>query len=506
MKAINKYKLIVLVLISLCILSCTDDFLELTDPNSINTENFFKNEGQIREAVNGAYGQLQNIFDNQFIFNELITDNTTVQINPQNRGQVDRVEAIDLWTYEASHFNIDVMFKDIYNNLLNINTILKRIEGADIDENLKNQFKGEMLFLRAFHYYHLTQYFGDIFLILEPIEDIDSSFEITRTSSNEVYNQIILDLQDASEFLPRKSEYSSEDIGRAPKAAALTLLGKVFLTVGSSSDAIPPLRTVVEDLDYNLLSNYSDIFDPSNKNHSESIFEIQYQGGNNLGVGSEFAYTFAPINSDGVITGFPAVETLGWNMPTNSIINAYEDGDLRKDVSLQENYTDLEGQIQEVPYINKYMNEHSFPGVTDDNWPVIRYAEAILLLAEALNEVTPSSNEAIELVNQVRDRAGLGPLSGVSQANLKEAILKERRVELAFENHRWFDLKRFLSDQELVSFLNAHGQEELANPTIDRSGVPFNPNDYTIEAFELIFPIPESQLLLTDNITQNPGY
>jgi len=506
MKTINKYKLIILGLVSLCILSCTDDFLELSDPTSINTTDFYKNEAQIKEAVNGAYGQLQNIFDNQYIFNELITDNTTVQITTQDRGQANRIESIDFWTYAPFHFNINVMFEDTYNNLLNINTILKRIEGTDIDENKKNQYKGEMLFLRAFHYYHLTQYFGDIFLILEPIEDIDSSFEITRTSSNEVYNQVISDLQDASNFLPRKSEYSSEDIGRVPKAAALTLLGKVYLTVGSSADAIPPLRTVVDDLGYSLLNNYSDIFDPSNKNHSESIFEIQYQGGNNLGVGSEFAYIFAPFDSGGVVTGFPAVRTFGWNQPTNSIINAYEDGDLRKDVSLQENYIDPEGQLQEVPYINKYMNEHSLPGVTDDNWPVIRYAEAILLLAEALNEQSPGSNEAIQLVNQVRARAGLDPLSGVSQANLKEAILKERRVELAFENHRWFDLKRFLSTQELVSFLNAHGQEELADPTIDRSGVPYNPDDYIIEPHELIFPIPESQLLLTDNITQNPGY
>jgi len=505
MKKILYNSILTLGLGFLLMTSCTDEFLELTDPNSIISDNFYKNEDQVEQAVNGVYGQLQNIVTNQYIFTELVTDNTTVQINPQDRGQADRVESIDFWTYEPSNFNLDQAYKQIYNSIHNINSILQRMEGADLPEGRRNQFTGEMLFLRAYHYFHLTQYFGDVVLLTEPIESVNDSYERTRTPSAEVYSQIITDLQEAANLLPLKSDYTSTEVGRAPKGAALALLGKVYLTIGQSAQAIDPLREVT-GLGYDLLPDYASVFDPANKNHAESIFEVQYQGGNNLGENSVFAYIFAPINSNGVITGYATEATNGWNMPTNSIIDAFEPGDVRKDVSLQESYVDVDDSVVEVPYINKYINEHSVPGRTDDNWPVIRYSEVLLLLAEAINEETGGSQEAIDLVNQVRARAGLAGLSGLDQTALREAIFQERRVELAFENHRWFDLKRLYSNQELLALLNAHGQEELQNPTIDRSGVPYRGNDYDIQEYELLFPIPETQMILHTSFSQNPGY
>ena len=137
---------------------------------------------------------------------------------------------------------------------------------------------------------------------------------------------------------------------------------------------------------------------------------------------------------------------------------------------------------------------------------MLRYADILLMLAEAINEASGPTGEAYDFLNQVRGRVGLDPLSGLNQTTFREAVLKERRVELAFENHRWFDLKRTLDDAALVSFLNAHGQEELDSPTIDRSGIAYRADDYVFDVHERYFPIPERQTILSDNIEQNPGY
>lgn len=485
-------------------ISCADQ-LDLTDPNEVVANDFYRTESQVWQGVNGVYSQLQDIIDDQYLFNELPSDNTTAQINPQERGEANRVEALDLFRVEVNHENIAAMYNEIYNSLHNINTILLNIDDAELTDAKRNQYRGELLFLRAYYYFNLVQYFGPVVLLTEPVASPDESYEAGRSPIDAVYAQIIEDLTAASQLLPAKSAYPAEDVGRAPRGAALGLLGKVHLTRRNYNDAVTTLRQVNE-LGYSLLADYADIFDPGNKNHAESIFEVQHQGGNDLGEHSRFMYTFAPINSDGIITGHADRVTRGWNMPTNSMMDEYEAGDPRKAVSLQEGYTDGQGNFVAVPYISKYNHPHTLPGRTDDNWPVLRYADILLMLAEAINEASGPTGEAYDFLNQVRGRVGLDPLSGLNQTTFREAVLKERRVELAFENHRWFDLKRTLDDAALVSFLNAHGQEELDSPTIDRSGIAYRADDYVFDVHERYFPIPERQTILSDNIEQNPGY
>ncbi len=209
---------------------------------------------------------------------------------------------------------------------------------------------------------------------------------------------------------------------------------------------------------------------------------------------------------NGIITGFPAVATGGFNMPTNDLINDYEPGDLRKDASLREGYTD-NGTFVNIPYIIKYTHEHALPGRTDTNWPVLRYADVLLMLAEAINEQSGPTGQAYAYLNEVRNRAGLSSLSGLNTASFREAVFHERRIELAFENHRWFDVRRQYSNAELVSLFNRHGQDELESPTIDRSGVPFGGNDYDFQEYEILFPIPDSQISLQrGSLRQNPEY
>ncbi|PGH39717.1 MAG: RagB/SusD family nutrient uptake outer membrane protein, partial [Candidatus Nephrothrix sp. EaCA] len=160
-----------------------------------------------------------------------------------------------------------------------------------------------------------------------------------------------------------------------------------------------------------------------------------------MGEWSSFIYTFAPRYSEGAVTGFPASRPRGWNIPTKSIINEFEPNDKRKAVALKEGYTNAKGDFVAVPFVNKYNHPHTIQGRTDDNWPVLRFADVLLMLAEAINEQDGPAN-AYAYLNQVRRRAGLNDLSELSKDGFRQAIRHERRVELAFENDRWFDLKR----------------------------------------------------------------
>jgi hypothetical protein len=489
----------------LAITSCKKDFLDLSDPTKKTADKFYQNEDQIKQAVSGAYSSLQDHVNSQYIFAEMSSDNTTIQLNPSDRGQVDRAEAFEFWNVTATNVNIADMYNQSYNALYNINFALAKIDGvAGINDQKKAQYKGELQFMRAYYYFNLVRYFGPVVLITEPLANASDAFQTKRSPETEIYAQIIKDLIDAAASLPLKSTYTGAEVGRASKGSALGLLGKVYLTTKDYAKAESTLQQVIP-LGYSLVADYNSVFDTNNKNNSESLFEVQYQGGNNLGEWSSFLYAFAPRNSAGAITGFPTSRPQGWNIPTASMIAEFEADDKRKAVALKEGYTNADGVFVAIPFVNKYNHPHTIYGRTDDNWPVLRYADVLLMLAEAINE-QGGPGAAYQYINQVRQRAGLTGLSGLSQDAFRTAIRHERRVELAFENDRWFDLKRALTNAQMATLLNAHGQAEKASPTVDRSGVPFAGNDYRFDGYEALYPIPDRQLFLDKNLTQNPGY
>jgi hypothetical protein len=448
---------------------------------------------------------MQDNVNSQYVFAEMSSDNTTIQLDPSDRGQTDRVEAFEFWNVTATNVNIADMYNQSYNALYNINVALSKIDGVTaISDQKKAQYKGELQFIRAYYYFNLVRYFGPVVLITEPLANSSDAFATSRSSEDEVYAQIIKDLTDAAANLPAKSEYTAADAGRASKGAALGLLGKVYLTKKDYPKSESTLRQVLT-LGYSLVNNYADVFSITNKNNSESLFEVQYQGADKISEWSNFEYIFAPRGSEGAVTGFPTSRPQGWNIPTKSIIAEFETGDERKSVALKEGYTNAAGVVVPIPYVNKYNHAHTVVGRTDDNWPVLRYADVLLMLAEAINE-QGGPGDAYQYINQVRDRAGLDGLSGITQETFRTAIRHERRVELAFENDRWFDLKRAYTNAQMTTLLNAHGQAEKASPTVDRGGVPFTGNDYKFDGYEALYPIPDRQLFLDKNLTQNPGY
>ncbi len=495
---------IVVLGITLCFVesSCKKDFLNKTDPTRINTDLFYKDEALLKQAVSGVYGQLQGIMNDQWLYNELPSDNTTIDFNPGDRGQAPSIEAFEFYNVNSGTGNIRGMYERYYNSLFNINTTLFKLKNSTIADAVKNPFEGQLKFLRAYYYFELTQYFGDLVLITEPLDEPSKAWDYLREPQEKVYTQIESDLKEAAALLP--VSYNSADAGRVTKGAALSLLGKVYLTKKQYTEAAAALKQVLS-LGYSLVPSYAAVFDPQKKNGPESVFEVQYQGGNDLGEWSSFIYTFAPRVSAGAVTGWAQSNPGGWNIPTKDLIADYETGDLRKDASVGLEFkSPITGAV--VPYIKKYDHVHTIYGRTDDNWPVLRYADVLLMLAEAINEQGGPDADAVNYLNMVRMRAGLTAVSGLDQASFRNKVLHERRVELAFENWRWFDLKRTKTAAELVQFLTAYTAKEKADPTVGRQGTPYSNDDYIFTATEALYPIPNNEILINSKLTQNPGY
>ncbi|WP_128544572.1 RagB/SusD family nutrient uptake outer membrane protein [Larkinella soli] len=499
----KKITVIGTLVLSLSQFACKEDFLVTTDPTRIGADLFYKNETQLNQAVNGVYGQLQTITNAAYIFQEFTSDNTTLDFNPLDRGGAAGWEAFEFSTVNQGNGEISNMWNQYYSAMYNINYALEKMSGATtIDAAAKGPIEGQLKWLRAYLYFHLVQYFGDVVLVTNTLDKPDKAFDLVRSPQADVWAQIEKDLKEAVTLLP--ATYPAAQVGRVTKGAALSLLGKVYLTQKKYADAVTTLKQVLP-LGYSLNAKYADNFDPARKNGPESIFEVQYQGGNDLGEWSNFVYVFAPRASAGAVTGFANTTPGGRNIPTNDMMAAYEPGDLRKDVSVQPGYT-LNGKFVAMPFVNKYRYAHTISGRSDNNWPVLRYADVLLMLAESINEASGPDAEALGYLNQVRTRAGLKALSGLDKVAFRDAVLKERRVELAFENHRWFDLRRTKTPAELSAFMNAHGAREKAKPTVDRGGIAFNALDYVYTDNEYYFPIPAPQILINNKLTQNPGY
>lgn len=485
------------------LVSCKKDFLYESDPTRLSTDNFYKNTTEINQALNGSYSQLQDIVNSQWLFNELITDNTTVDFNPADRGQADRIEAFEYWTVNSGSLDNTAMYDRHYNAIYNINVALEKMQNAvDVPDSAKQLFEGQFKFLRAYYYFQLTQYYGDVVLILETFSDPAEAYKYERVPAADVYKQIEADLTESISDLPM--HYTASEVGRATKGAAAALLGKVYLTEKKYAEAETILKTVTS-MGYSLNANYADNFDPLKKNGPESVFEVQYSSVGTVGEWSGFIYTFAPRQSGGAVTGFSQSNPGGWNIPTKDMIATYEAGDLRKDASVGLDYTRTSPN-EVIPYIKKYAHQHSVYGRTDDNWPVLRYSDVLLMLAEAINEQNGPTTEAYTYINEVRKRANLNDLSGLNQAQFRDTLVHERRVELAFENWRWFDLKRTKTPAELTAFMNAYGAKEKANPTVSRQGIPFSTFDYQFSETEALYPIPSDEILVNKSLQQNDGY
>ena len=454
-----KFKYIISTMILAVMMSCSDDFTDLAPISQRNAGNFYNTATDMEVAVSAIYNSLKadGCYNQSYwVLQELRSDNTFWD----GTGLAEEITVFDKFTDISTSDITQAAWDDTYLGISRANIVLGRIDAIDMDANLKAQYKGEALFLRGLFYYHLAVGFGNIPLVLTETVSVAEGEEHTQVSADIVLSQVISDLNSAASQLPQS--YSGADVGRATSGAANALLGRVYLTVGDNANAEAALQQVMSG-GYSLVSDFANIWGVENEHNLESIFEVEFEGG--FGdQGNNFTNQFHGDLSASVTSGQR-------NIPEPDLISAYEDGDLRMNL--------LDGLDELNPWTLKYGSTNPF---TDDdapnNWIVLRYADVVLMLAEAVGEGT----EGYGLINQVRARAGLGEIDGSSPGSYADKLLQERRVELAFENHRWSDLLRFGVAESVMA---AHGK-------------PVNG--------KLLFAIPQREMDLNSNFSQNPGY
>ena len=484
-------KKIAIIAIVLFFASCKGSFLDLTPDNSGSAGNFYQTKDQFIQAVNAAYAPLGGIHTGTlWLLTELRSDNGSYQQNTADRSGINR-EEIDEFRETDQNVNLQNFYTASYLGISRSNIVLEKIGGATFDQPTKDRLEGEALFLRAFYYFNLVRTFGDVPLLLKVVTTPDEAFDTAvKVAEAQIYTQIITDLKAAAAKLPAK--YAAADLGHTTSGAAKAILAKVYLTQKNFVEAANILKTVEAEGGYSLNANYADNF--KKKNGAESILEIQYAEGAG-GKSSNFAYSFAPFNAGTVVTGFGVLtgSGSGWNIPTQDLIDSYEAGDKRFAASINQTFKDPAMKV--IPYVQKYVNPPYLERFnTWDNFIVTRLADVLLMQAEALNEAAFPNAEAFTLLNRVRTRAGLAAktadnadakLKVASQAAFRDAIAQERRVELAFENHRWFDLVR-TGQADVV--MKAHALKEKALKSY------LLPASYT--TINVKFPFPYRETLL----------
>ena len=315
-------------------------------------------------------------------------------------------QALDLGTMDASNANIRTYWEATYSNINSCNNVLAPENLAVVaNEKKRAQFEGEVRFIRAYHYFNLVRLFGPTFIVTEELS-VAEAMKKDRSSVEATYKQIIDDLQRSVDNLEGIT-YDIADLGRVTQAAAQSLLAKVYLTLGKYTEAKSLLKAVVDVKGDQLTVSYSDVFDISKEMNDEIIFAIRYKSGS-LGIGSPFANTFAPTKSGAnVVTG----DGDGRNYPTTEVLGIYPEGDLRKDASVTDHYIDPSKKDPVVisdqsAYIKKFVSPVSVRYDGENDWPVIRHADVLLMYAEVLNE-TDGPATGLPYLNEVRRRAGL---------------------------------------------------------------------------------------------------
>lgn len=476
-KNIFKLALVASATTFLGLYSCTDDFLDvdskediaIIDQESVHPEKF----------LNGTYGMFTE-WDFAFSWlgvTEIISDNADKGSSASDNGGDKR--DLDELVHNSTTGSVEAMWSRFYKTIGRAsNTIKYSEESSIIDQATKDQYIGEAKFLRALSYFYLVRMFGDV-----TIQDInDESTNTIRKPKEEVYAYIEADLLDAIQKLPLKSQYPAKDLGRATKGAAQSLLAKVYLYEKKYQQAYDMATTVVNSGQYNLEPNYATTWRAETENGQESIFEIQARGVAPAHGVQQYSETQGARGTSGWGWGF--------NTPSQNLLDAFNaEGDvIRRDATIIfRGETLYDGRVVSTAVENPMYNEKAYSSANagsadgDKNIRVIRFSEVLLIQSEAANEL---GLDAYTPLNRVRNRVNLSPLTGLSKDQLRTKIWNERRLELAFEHDRWFDLVRT-------------GQ---AKAMMTLNGKTF------IEGKHELFPIPNAQLIQTPSMTQNPGW
>ncbi|MFR9600895.1 MAG: RagB/SusD family nutrient uptake outer membrane protein [Rikenellaceae bacterium] len=498
------YKYISMLLLA-SVASCTIERLPISE---LSEDAYFNDADAVATGLVACYAGLQEPMKYEWQLTEMRSDNTRVELLTSTSTATLRNIEFDKCAVTTTNESVYDYWVGTYKNISNCNTVLDAMGVVD-DEDEANELEGQARFIRAYHYFNLVRLFGPVFIIDTRIS-AQEALEYSRSPVSDVYEFIINDLELAADML-EDVVYDSGNEARVTTWSAKALLGKVYMTLQDYSTASSYLSDVITNSGHELEATYEDVFSISNECNNEILFTIRYTSGG-LGLGSPFGNWFAPQQSGDLVI---ANDGSSYNYPTSIIIAAHtvaeEDTaagtdavyDLRKDTSVKEGYFKDESTWIDDAYVNKFISPVTNDEDGDKDWPIIRYADVILLYAEALNELNGPS-AAIPYINMTRARGGLDNLDAsdyTTKYSMRMALEDERQVEFAFENQRWFDLVRTDRACEVINqgFIDDLFYAESAEDGDDM-------NIQTVTENALLLPIPQEEIDANPNITQNAGY
>lgn len=478
-------KIILILALSTFVFNACESDLNVLPKDKISKDDFLSNTKYASEVVNSAYNQLLNfeMYSFAWIGMTSITSDDADKGSSDGDAGTDK-DKLDMLAFDPTLRSFNDIWKQRYAGIYRCNEGIYYLGQVDLNANLKARFIGELKFLRAMFYFDLVRCFGGVPLIAEKIdfknEELVNQVVYTRKTKEESYTQIEKDLNDAIIALPTK--YGNADVGRATKGAAQGLLSKVYLYQEKWNDAFVMSGNVIDSKQYSLLPNYGNVWREVGENGLESIFEIQAT----LGKGVQ-GYTDVQSGRGSPDHGW------GFNTPTVNLSNAYEIGDKRREATIM-----FTGQILwdgfQTPisgWTNPRYNYKAYQSRTAESWDdnkgetaknvrLLKYSDIMLIRAESALHIGDSIGALLQ-INKIRVRAGLDTLARINM----DQIYKERRLEMAMEHDRWFDIVR---TNKASTALSAVGQV------------------FIIGKHEL-FPIPEEQITLSKNLlNQNQNY
>lgn len=470
-----------------------EKYLDVAPAYTQDADNFFNTPVDYQRALVGAYDLLQGSFVSVWI-GEIASDNTIA--GGESVTDTKGLHEIDNMSHVAVNQELRNVFRWNYAGITRVNFIMENKNKIDFAG--KDQILAQASFLRAFYYFELVKFFGDVPLIVDKRLGADEVTKVERAPKTAVYAQIEKDLTYAASIL----DWTASEKGRITKGAALSLLGKVYLYQDKFDEAATTFQTVIDQNIYSLIPSYNALFSVANEGHKETVFDVEYTGTEGGGYGCLICLEgnagpgFQGIRQyNGPIYG----DGNSYNLPTQNLYDAFASNDLRRDATI----LDIDAFIAKQPnpknityakgagghtgfYNNKYIKRIGEIGLPDNdltspvNYKVIRYADVLLMAAEAnARKSSPDEAKAINYVNQIRNRVSMPNISSSGQ-NLVADIWKERRLELACEGHRFFDLVRTnQASKEIAGFVaGKHELFPIPQIEIDLAGGkwPQNPN------------------------------
>jgi len=479
-KTVERSKILALLIVLVVFFySCKKNFLDVEPQGEQKAEQFFNSEQDAIQSVTSIYGNL-NSWENcgfaLLAITSIPSDDADKGSSPGDAGFLDE---FDSFTFTPTQFLIDLFWRGQYQGINLSNQCINNIPGIEMNPVLKERLIAEAKFLRAYHYFNLVRTFGDVPKVLATPKT-EEELNPLRVSKDEIYQLIEQDLNDAANRLP--AFYSGKDIGRATSGSAAAMLAKVNLYKKNWGMAISNSERVMNG-SYTLMTNYEQIFRV--ENNMESIFEVQTQNDINCGLTDNWTNIQAVRGQWG----------WGFNTPTEDLEKAYEPNDTRKNgtILFRGETTPQGDKVSDVAsnprYNQKAYQPTSIPNLCgadpkEVNRKVLRLGDILLIHAEACNE-SGQTAKALTSLNKVRIRAGLDSVKVTEQSELRNIIWKERRVEMAMEEDRFFDLVR----------------QGRAGTVLRAAGKQF------VDGKNELFPIPQNQITLSGGrLTQNPGY